>query len=90
MDKVTIGLIAIAAAIGWLAARDARARAAAMPVQITSTPRHDPKRTGDDRGVVLRNESVDDNMAVQSPFDADRGMVRRPAQDGPRRSAGDE
>ncbi len=101
MDKLTFGLVAAAAALGFFATRDARkTQGSVTPVAAGLQPEPPPRQlvgraTEDDGMVVLRNDPIDDGMIVRSPFDGDRGMAknagsgdRRPpagAQD-PRRS----
>jgi hypothetical protein len=79
MDKLTTGLIAVAAAIGLVALRDARQRAAQAAPQGSGTSSLPPARpqAGDiDPGmVILRNDHIDDGIAVQSPFKGDPGIV---------------
>ncbi len=79
MDKLTTGLIAVAAAIGLIALRDARQRAAQDAPQGSGTspvPPARPKATDIDPGmVILRNDHIDDGMAVRSPFKGDPGIV---------------
>ena len=85
MDKLTIGLISVAAAIGLISARGARSssthpRATGSGARTPSTPSTQAPRHDIDPGMaVLRNDHIDDGIAVRSPFDGDRGMARRPS-----------
>lgn len=84
MDKITIGLIAAAAAVGMVAAQDAR-RSRRQEGTTLDTPSHSVPRGGPgiDPGIaVLRNDHSDDRMAVRSPFKGDNGIVRRPPTPG--------
>lgn len=85
MDKLTIGLISVAAAIGLISARGARSSSIQPAVAGTgartpsASPTEPPARDIDPGMAVLRNDHIDDGMAVRSPFDGDRGMARRPS-----------
>ena len=88
MDKLTLGLITAAAAIGLISARGARSSstrpsAAGTGARTPSDSPPVPSRRDIDPGMtVLRNDHIDDGIAVRSPFDGDRGMTRRPSSPG--------
>ena len=88
MDKLTIGLISVAAAIGLISARGARSSSTQSPVAGTgagtpsASPDEPPRRDIDPGMAVLRNDHIDDGMVVRSPFDGDRGLARRPSPPG--------
>jgi hypothetical protein len=83
MDKLTIGLISVAAAIGLISARGARSSSTQSPVAgravytPSASPAEPPARDIDPGITVLRNDHIDEGMVVRSPFDGDRGMARR-------------
>ncbi len=85
MDKLTLGLITAAAAIGLISARGARSSSTRPSVAGTgartpsASPDEPPRRDIDPGMAVLRNDHIDDGIAVRSPFDGDRGMARRPS-----------
>ena len=83
MDKLTTALIAAAVGLGLLAARNARgsqpdaqtdAQASPAPPSPTSQAN---LRQADQGMVVMRNDPLDNDMVVHSPFDGDRGIVRQ-------------
>jgi hypothetical protein len=88
MDKLTIGLISVAAAIGLISARGARSLSTSPSVAgsgartPSATPAEPLRRDIDPGMAVLRNDHIDDGIAVRSPFDGDRGMARRPSSPG--------
>lgn len=80
MDKITTGLIALAAGIGLLAARGAK-KPPRQPADAggASGMRTPPQGNDIDPGmVILRNDPIDPGMVVRPSFDGDPGMVRRP------------
>ncbi len=89
MDRLTTLLIGLAVGLGLLAARDARKgrRARASQEQAVSDSNSAPRAMAAEAqpptqaasavgGVVLRNDHIDDGIAVRSPFDGDRGITR--------------
>ena len=96
MDKLTIGLISVAAAIGLISARGARSSSTRPSAAGTgartpsASPPEPPRRDIDPGMAVLRNDHIDDGMAVRSRFDGDRGMVRRPSSPGEKAGRQDE
>ena len=88
MDRLTIGLIIVAVAIGMLASRDARrsiqnVALARDGLQPTATPEVKPEPKAMDQDmVVLRNDHIDDGMVVHVPFDGDPGIVRPSTSEG--------
>ena len=81
MDRLTGGLLIVAVGIGLLAARDARRSGGRerMEQQAKSRmPPPSPKAAAErsDSGMaILRNDHVDDGMAVRSPFKGDPGIT---------------
>ena len=78
MGKLTTALIGVAVAIGLLAARGARKGTK----QVSPAP-PEPNAAAKGGGgsatsgiVILRNDPIDNGIAVRSPFDGDRGIVR--------------
>ena len=96
MDKLTIGLISVAAAIGLISARGASSSVTRPSVAGTGArtpsalPPQPPRRDIDPGMTVLRNDHIDDGIAVRSPFDGDRGMTRRPSSPGEQTGRQDE
>ena len=94
MDKWTLGLIAVAAALGFFASRDARkahgsVSAVASGSHLESkSPSSVSRANTDDGMVVLRNEPLDDGMVVRSPFDGDQGMAKNVGSGDPRWPSG--
>ena len=88
MDKLTIGLISVAAAVGLISARGARSSSSRPSAAGTgartpsASPPEPPWHDIDPGMTVLRNDHIDDGMAVRAPFDGDRGMTRRPSSPG--------
>lgn len=79
INKLTGGLIVAAVALGILAARNARRTTADKEsMQQTPPPAQQPAtgtRQPQDQGIVLRNEPLDDGIAVRSPFNGDPGIT---------------
>lgn len=94
MDKLTLGLVAAAAALGFFATRDARkAQGSVAPVDAGFQPERQPRQPAgrameDDGMVVLRNDPIDDGMVVRSPFDGDRGIAKNAGSGDPRPPTG--
>ena len=83
MDRITTGLIIAAVAIGVLSSQDAR-RSSDPETRGAETPRPTPPppagavpKHADQGMIVMRNDHLDDGMAVHSPFDGDRGITGR-------------
>jgi hypothetical protein len=77
MGKLTTALIGVAVAIGLLAARGARK--GAKQVALPSPEPDNAARTSGGSSVsgmaILRNDPIDNGIAVRSPFDGDPGIV---------------
>lgn len=82
MDRLTRGLIVVAFAIGLMAARSARRRSEdqRQAAPQAQTPREEPRPSSPVKHgqgmVILRNEHLDDGIAVRSPFNGDRGIAQ--------------
>ena len=81
MDRLTLGLVAVAVALGLLGSRDARRsrqNTSVMRDGVQPAAAPEAKREAEkmDQGmVVLRNDHIDDGIAVRVPFDGDDGIV---------------
>ena len=86
MKRLTGGLIVAAVALGALAVRNARRALRQQEDEVTLAPAPQPaagaRPPRDDSMVIRRNEPLDNGIAVHSPFDGDRGIVRQAPANG--------